>query len=150
MGRSASCAAPTIPRRAAANAPDGRKVKGTIHWVSEAHALPAEVRLYAPLFDQEDPGSIASAEDLASVTNPESLQTLTGCRVEPSLADAAPGARYQFERQGYFCLDPDTEPGKLVFNRTVGLKDAWARSQAKPAASDGDKPTKPRRRRRGR
>ena len=105
-------------------APDGRKVRGTIHWVSTAHALPAQVRLYDRLFTVEDPNG-ATYKDLL---NPESLQTLTGCMVEPSLKEAAPGSRFQFERQGYFCIDSvDSTPDNLVFNRTVSLRDSWAR-----------------------
>ena len=110
------------------SAPDGRRVKATLHWVSAAHALEAEVRLYDRLFTKEDPGA---EEDFLSCVNPDSLKVLTGCRVEPSLAGAAPGDRFQFERLGYFCVDPDSSWGvgerRLVFNRTVGLKDEWAR-----------------------
>ncbi|MGH7966868.1 MAG: glutamine--tRNA ligase/YqeY domain fusion protein, partial [Candidatus Binatia bacterium] len=102
----------------------GRKVKATLHWVSAAQALPAEVRLYDSLFTVPDPGE---AEDFTAVLNPNSLETLTACRVEPSLAGATSGSRYQFERQGYFCVDPDSGAGRLVFNRTVTLKDEWAR-----------------------
>ena len=98
---------------------DGRKVKGTSHWVSAAHALDVEVRLYDYLFLEDEPTP-------DSPINPESLVTLTGCKAEPSLAVAQPGERFQFLRQGYFCVDPDSAPGKLVFNRTVGLKDSWA------------------------
>lgn len=98
---------------------DGRKVKGTSHWVSAAHALDVEVRLYDYLFPEDEPTP-------DSPINPESLVTLTGCKAEPSLATAQPGERFQFLRQGYFCVDPDSAPGKLVFNRTVGLKDSWA------------------------
>ena len=107
-------------------APDGRQVKSTIHWVSAAHAVPAEVRLYDHLFLQPDPGAIEDS-DLTASLNPQSLETLTACRVEPSLVGAIPGSRYQFERQGYFCVDPDTRAGALVFNRTVTLRDTWAR-----------------------
>jgi glutaminyl-tRNA synthetase len=106
---------------------DGRKVKGTLHWVSAAHAVDAEVRLYDHLFSKPDPGEV---EDWAAFTanlNPNSLEVLRGCKVEPSLADAAPGSRYQFLRMGYFCTDPDSGKGRLVFNRTVGLRDTWAR-----------------------
>jgi glutaminyl-tRNA synthetase len=102
----------------------GRKVKATLHWVSAAHALPAEVRLYDSLFTAPNPGE---AEDFTTVLNPRSLEIVTSCRLEPSLAGAAPGDRYQFERQGYFCVDPDSCPGALVFNRTVSLKDVWAK-----------------------
>lgn len=110
------------------SAPDGRRVKATLHWVSAAHALDAEVRLYDRLFTKEDPGA---EEDFLACVNPDSLEVLTGCMVEPSLAGAAPGDRFQFERLGYFCVDPDSSRGvgerRLVFNRTVGLKDEWAR-----------------------
>ncbi len=108
-------------------APDGRQVKSTIHWVSAAHALPAEVRLYDHLFLKPDPDAEEDGGNFAASLNPKSLETLTACRVEPSLARATPGSRYQFERQGYFCVDPDTRPGALVFNRTVTLRDTWAR-----------------------
>jgi glutaminyl-tRNA synthetase len=101
-----------------------RKVKTTLHWVSAAHALPAEVRLYESLFITPNP---SEAEDFTTVLNPDSLETLTACRVEPSLAGATLGNRYQFERQGYFCVDPDSSLGALVFNRTVSLKGAWAK-----------------------
>ncbi len=117
------------PATRGGNAPDGRKVKGTIHWVSAAHALEAEVRLYDHLFAQEDPAQITSAADLEASLNPSSLETLTCSRVEPSLADAQPGAHYQFERLGYFCADPDSSAGRRVFNRTVSLRDTWAKIQ---------------------
>jgi len=104
-----------------------RRVKGTIHWVSAAHAADAEVRLYDRLFNSEDPGE--GGRDPLEDMNPNSLDRVTGAKVEPSLAVARPGARYQFERQGYFCVDPDSEPGRPVFNRTVTLKDSWARIQ---------------------
>ena len=103
-----------------------RKVKATIHWVSAAHAVPAEVRLYNPLL-VTDPGKIPSDQDWTQSLNPQSLERLTGCLVEPSLRQAPVGTRYQFERTGYFCVDPDTSSGRLVFNRTVSLKDAWAK-----------------------
>jgi glutaminyl-tRNA synthetase len=108
------------PATRGGNAPDGRKVKSTIHWVSAAHAVDAEVRVYETLFNTEIPTDIG---DL----NPASLEVLTGCKLEPSLADVAPLDRYQFERLGYFCADADTTPGKPVFNRTVALKDTWAK-----------------------
>ena len=108
-------------------APDGRQVKSTIHWVSAAHALPAEVRLYDHLFLKPDPDVEENGGNFAASLSPKSIETLTACRVEPSLARATPGSRYQFERQGYFCVDPDTRPGALVFNRTVTLRDTWAR-----------------------
>jgi glutaminyl-tRNA synthetase len=108
-------------------APDGRKVKGTLHWVSANHSLEAEVRLYDRLFSVENPLDVEEGEDFTASLNPNSLEILTACRVEPSLAGAAPGSRYQFERQGYFCVDPDSTDGKLVFNRTVSLRDTWAK-----------------------
>jgi len=111
------------------DAPDGRKVKATLHWVSAAHALDAEVRLYDHLFAKDDPGDVAEGVDWKSNLNPASLEVLAGCKVEPGLAAAAPGARVQFERLGYFCVDPDSAAGRLVFNRTVTLKDTWARIQ---------------------
>ncbi len=105
---------------------DGRKVLGTSHWVSAAHASEAEVRLYDRLFTVEDPAG-TEGRDVREFLNPASLQVLSGCMVEPSLAEAAPGSRFQFLRQGYFCCDPDSRPGKPVFNLTVNLRDAWAR-----------------------
>ncbi len=108
-------------------APDGRQVKSTIHWVSAAHAIPAEVRLYDTLFLKSNPGDDEDGGDFTTSLNPKSLEVLTECRLEPSLAGASPGSRYQFERQGYFCVDADTRPGALVFNRTVTLRDTWAR-----------------------
>ncbi|MGB0910338.1 MAG: glutamine--tRNA ligase/YqeY domain fusion protein [Nitrospirales bacterium] len=104
-----------------------RKVKGTIHWVSAAHAVPAEVRIYESLFTNADPLEEKEDGDFRSRLNPDSLKTLTYCQVEPSLISAQSGTQYQFERQGYFCVDPDTIPGKLVFNRTVALRDTWAK-----------------------
>jgi glutaminyl-tRNA synthetase len=109
------------------NAPDGRKVKSTIHWVSAAHAVNAEVRLYDSLFTLEDPNQTSAGQDFISNLNPRSLEVLTSCKLEPSLLNAAEGSRYQFERLGYFCVDPDATPGKPVFNRTVALRDTWAR-----------------------
>jgi glutaminyl-tRNA synthetase len=103
--------------------PTDRRVKGTLHWVSAAHALEADVRLYDRLFGVEDPG----AGDWHTHLNPESLEVRTGCRVEPSLRDAPPEGRYQFERQGYFCVDRDSSAAQLVFNRTVALRDTWAK-----------------------
>ncbi len=109
------------------NAPDKRKVKATIHWVSAAQAVSAEVRLYDNLFLKEDPSQVEEGQDFTANLNPKSLEVLTDCKLEPSLADASPGARYQFERLGYFCVDADSAPGKPVFNRTVTLKDTWAK-----------------------
>jgi len=108
-------------------APDGRKVKATIHWVSAAHAVEAEARLYDLLFTQPNPEDVPEGEDFTAVINPNSLEVLSGCKVEPGLAAAQPGDRFQFERLGYFCVDPDSLAGSLVFNRTVSLKDEWAR-----------------------
>jgi glutaminyl-tRNA synthetase len=110
-------------------APDGRQVKATLHWVSAAQAVPAEVRLYDRLFTQPVPGE-EHGGDFRADLNPASLQILTSCRLEPSLAQAAPGSFYQFERQGYFCMDvKESAAGAPVFNRTVTLKDAWAKLQ---------------------
>ena len=105
-----------------------RKVKGTIHWVSARHSLPAEVRLYDRLFTDENPSDIKD-KTLAEMLNPDSLMVLKSCRVEPFLADAAPGSHFQFQRIGYFTVDPDSRPGALVFNRTVSLKDSWQKAQ---------------------
>ncbi|HEX7780156.1 MAG TPA: glutamine--tRNA ligase/YqeY domain fusion protein, partial [Vicinamibacterales bacterium] len=113
------------PATRGGDAPDGRKVKATLHWVSAAHAIDAEVRLYDRLFTVESPGSGDS--DFLTQLNPRSLEVLRGSKLEPSLASPAPGARYQFERLGYFCVDPDSKPGAPVFNRTVTLKDTWAK-----------------------
>jgi glutaminyl-tRNA synthetase len=107
--------------------PDGRKVQATLHWVAAADAVPAEVRLYNHLFARADPGADG---DIMADLNPDSLEVLRGCLVEPALAAAAVGEPVQFERQGYFCADPDSAPGRLVFNRTVGLRDTWAKVQA--------------------
>ena len=109
------------------NPSDGRKVKATIHWVSAAHAIEAEVRLYDTLFTREDAEDVPEGEDFTAGLNPNSLDVLTGCKLEPALAVAKPGEPIQFERLGYFVNDPDSRPGLLVFNRTVTLKDAWAR-----------------------
>jgi glutaminyl-tRNA synthetase len=111
------------PQTRGGNAPDGRKVQATLHWVSAADAVPAEVRLYNQLFARPDPNPADFIADL----NPDSLEVLTGCKLEPELAAANTGDPVQFERQGYFCRDPDSTPGHLVFNRTVGLRDTWAR-----------------------
>lgn len=116
------------PATRGGDAPDGRKVKSTIHWVSAEHAVSAEVRLYEQLFTVERPDEI---EDLDAILNPHSLEVLTGCMVEPSLAAAHPGESFQFERVGYFCMDPDSTPGRPVFNRTVTLKDSWAKIEKK-------------------
>jgi len=109
------------------NPPDGRKVKSTIHWVSAAHAIDGETRLYDTLFAKEDPSQTGEGQDFTANLNPNSLEVLNHAKLEPSLANAAAGTRYQFERLGYFCVDPDSTPGKPVFNRTVALKDTWAK-----------------------
>jgi glutaminyl-tRNA synthetase len=109
------------------NAPDGRKVKSTIHWVSAEHAIDAEVRLYENLFATENPGDVPEGQDFTVNLHPNSLEILTNAKLEPSLAGAMPGDRYQFERLGYFCADLDSKPGALVFNRTVPLRDTWAK-----------------------
>jgi glutaminyl-tRNA synthetase len=115
------------PATKGGDAPDGRKVKATLHWVSAAHAVPAEVRLYERLFLKENPDDAEEGQDYLASLNPHSLEALTGSWVEPGLAGATIGSIYQFERQGYFCVDPDTANGKLVFNRAVSLKDEWAK-----------------------
>ncbi len=116
------------PATRGGDAPDGRKVKSTLHWVCATRAASAEVRLYDHLFTAENPGG----EDWLSSLNPDSLVVLKGCKLEQGLSAAAPGSRYQFERQGYFCADPiDSKPGALVFNRTVGLRDTWAKIEAR-------------------
>jgi len=115
------------PATRGGDAPDGRKVKATLHWLSAPLALKAEVRLYDSLFTKPDPEDVSQDQDFTVNLNPNSLETLTDCYVEPSLADAVPPSRYQFERLGYFCVDPDSTAGKLVFNRTVTLKDTWAK-----------------------
>jgi len=107
--------------------PDGRKVKATIHWVSAAHAIDAEVRMYETLFTKEDPNQTVEGQDVTANLNPNSLEVIRNAKLEPSLANASVGNRYQFERLGYFCVDPDSAPGKPVFNRTVALKDTWAK-----------------------
>jgi glutaminyl-tRNA synthetase len=117
------------PETRGGDAPDGRKVKATLHWVSASHAIRAEVRLYDQLFSLENPADAPEGADWKDMLNPNSEEVLEDCRVEPSLADVAPGTRLQFERLGYFCVDPDSAAGCPVFNRTVTLKDAWARIQ---------------------
>jgi glutaminyl-tRNA synthetase len=115
------------PATRGGNSPDGRKVKSTLHWVSAEHALEAEVRLYDHLFIKEDPTDAEDRADFKAYLNPNSLEILSSCRVEPSLAGATTGSRYQFERQGYFCIDPDSSAGKIVFNQTVPLRDTWSK-----------------------
>ncbi len=120
------------PATRGGNAPDGRKVKSTIHWVSADHAIDAEARLYETLFTKEDPNDVPDGHDLTENLNPKSIEVVTGCKLEPSLHDAAPGSNYQFERLGYFCADPDSTPQKLIFNRTVALRDTLAKIEKKP------------------
>ncbi len=117
------------PATRGGDAADGRKVKATLHWVSAAHAVEAEVRLYDHLYTQSNPNDDPEGRDFTALINPRSLEVLTSCRVEPGLAGAAAGARYQFERLGYFVVDPDSDAGRLVFNRTVTLRDEWAKIQ---------------------
>jgi glutaminyl-tRNA synthetase len=115
------------PATRGGSSPDGRKVKGTLHWVAAQSALPVEVRLYENLFVKQNPNDVAQGADFTAHLNPDSLEVLTGCLVEPSLSGAAAGSRYQFERQGYFCVDPDSTATSLVFNRTATLRDTWAK-----------------------
>jgi len=122
------------PATRGGNAPDGRKVKATIHWVSAPHAVNAEVRLYENLFNKENPGDTPEGQDFTVNLNPNSLEIIPEAKIEPSLAQAKPGDRYQFERLGYFCVDPDSTLGKPVFNRTVALKDTWAKVEKKQGA----------------
>jgi glutaminyl-tRNA synthetase len=119
------------PATRGGNAPDGRKVKSTIHWVSAANAIDAEVRIYENLFTKENPAEVEEGQDFTANLNPNSLEVITRAKMEPSLANAAVGSRFQFERLGYFCVDPDSAPDKPVFNRTVALKDTWAKVERK-------------------
>ena len=119
------------PATRGGNTPDGRKVKSTIHWVSAANALDAEVRIYDNLFTKENPNEVEGGQDFTANLNPKSLEVISNAKVEPSLAGAAAGSRYQFERLGYFCVDPDSKPDRLIFNRTVALKDTWAKVEKK-------------------
>ena len=118
------------PETKGGDSPDGRKVKATLHWVSAEHAVDAKVRLYDHLFTKEDPMDVKEGEDFTDSLNPNSLEELTGCKLEPSLKDAAMGTGYQFERLGYFCVDEeDSTPEVPVFNRTVNLRDTWGKIQ---------------------
>ena len=119
------------PATRGGDAPDGRKVKGTIHWVPRRHAVDAEVRLYDHLFAKPDPDDVPEGQTFLANLNPKSLEVLTGCKLEPSVAGSAAGKTFQFERLGYFCVDRDSTPGKLVFNRTVTLRDTWAKIEKK-------------------
>jgi glutaminyl-tRNA synthetase len=122
------------PASRGGNSPDGRKVKSTMHWVSARHAIPAEIRLYDKLFTNPDPFDFPEGGDIFDNLNPDSLEIVSDAKLEPSLASAKPGDRYQFERVGYFCADPDSTADKLVFNRTLPLKDTWARIEKKAGA----------------
>ena len=115
------------PATKGGDAPDGRKVKSTLHWLCAKHALDAEVRLYEHLFTKENPDDVLTGQDFTANMNPNSLEVLTNCKVEPSLKDVKPLQRFQFERLGYFCVDPDSSKGRLVFNRTITLRDPWAK-----------------------
>jgi len=115
------------PATRGGNAPDGRKVKSTIHWVSAKHAVDAEVRVYENLFAKENLADLEEGKDPLDYLNPNSLEVISDAKLEPSLANARVGERYQFERLGYFCADPDSKSGAPVFNRTVALKDTWAK-----------------------
>jgi glutaminyl-tRNA synthetase len=119
------------PASRGGNSPDGRKVKSTIHWVSAAHAVDAEVRIYENLFSKENPNEVEEGQDFTANLNPNSLEVIHDAKLEPSLANAAAGSRHQFERLGYFCVDPDSKAAKPVFNRTVALKDTWAKVEKK-------------------
>jgi glutaminyl-tRNA synthetase len=119
------------PATGGGHAPDGRKVKSTIHWVSAAKAIDAEVRIYENLFSKENPSELEEAGDFTANLNPQSLEVIPDAKLEPSLANAAAGSRFQFERLGYFSVDQDSAVGKPVFNRTVALKDTWAKVEKK-------------------
>jgi glutaminyl-tRNA synthetase len=123
------------PATRGGNAPDGRKVKSTIHWVSAEHAINAEIRMYDNLFSNPDPNDVPEGQEFTANLNPNSLEAVKDAKLEPSLKNVTVGARYQFERLGYFCVDPDSKPGALVFNRTVALKDTWAKVEKKQGTS---------------
>jgi glutaminyl-tRNA synthetase len=125
------------PATRGGNAPDGRKVKSTIHWVSAAHALDADVRIYDKLFIKEDPNQVEEGQEFTANLNPNSLEVIAQAKLEPSLANAPIENRYQFERLGYFCVDPDSRRGHLVFNRTVALKDTWAKVEKRIETKSG-------------
>ena len=122
------------PASRGGNSPDGRKVKSTMHWVSAAHAISAEIRLYDKLFAKADPYDLEEGQDVLDNLNPNSLEILTSAKLEPSLANAKLEDRFQFERVGYFCIDPDSTQDDLVFNRTLPLKDSWAKIEKKAGA----------------
>jgi glutaminyl-tRNA synthetase len=123
------------PETRGGSAPDGRKVKGTIHWVSAKHALDVEVRVYDRLFNDPFPMDAQEGKSFLDYLNPDSLEVLEHAKVEPSAAEAQVGDRFQFERVGYFCLDPDSKPDALVFNQTIALRDTWAKIEKQQAAS---------------
>ena len=126
------------PATKGGTAPDGRSPKATLHWVSAAHAVDVDVRLYDHLFVKEDPNDVPEGGNYTDNLNPDSLQVLTGCKAEPMLAHAEPGSRFQFERAGYFCADvKDSRPGTPVFNRSVSLRDSWARIEKKQGRPPG-------------
>jgi glutaminyl-tRNA synthetase len=122
------------PASRGGNSPDGRKVKSTIHWVSAAHAISAEIRLYDKLFTKADPYDLEQGQDVLDNLNPNSLEVLLDAKLEPSLANAKVEQHIQFERVGYFCLDPDSTPEKKIFNRTLPLKDSWSKIENKAGA----------------
>ena len=126
------------PASRGGDAPDGRKVRGTVHWVSAAHAIDAEVRQYERLFTVEDPMQAPDGKDFLSNLNPASVEVLRNCKLEPCLGSAKPGECYQFERIGYYCVDPSTAEGTLRFNRTLSLKDGWAKLEKKLTAADSE------------
>jgi len=119
------------PASRGGNSPDGRKVKSTMHWVSAAHAITAEIRLYDKLFTKSDPYDLPDGGDLFDNLNPASLEVIDDAKLEPSLSSAKPGDRFQFERVGYFCVDPDSSETRKIFNRTLPLKDTWAKIEKK-------------------
>ncbi len=123
------------PATRGGSSPDNRRVQATLHWVSREHAVPVEVRVYDRLFSVEDPEAVANGKTFLDNLNPNSLEVLRGCQAEPGLAGAAAGSRFQFERLGYFCVDADSRPGAMVFNRTVSLRDTWAKIAQKQARS---------------
>jgi glutaminyl-tRNA synthetase len=130
------------PASKGGNSPDGRKVKSTIHWVSAAHAVSAEVRLYDTLFSKEDPNDIPEGQEWTVNLNPNSLEAITDAKLEPSVAGAPAGTRYQLERLGYFAVDPDSTPARPVLNRTVTLKDTWAKIESRDKPESRAKPEK--------
>ena len=130
------------PATRGGDSPDGRKVKGTLHWVSVRHAVQAEARLYGPLFTQERPLDVPEGHDFTENLNADSLEVVRDCYVEPAAGTAAPGTRLQFERLGYFCVDPDAGEGAPVFNRTVTLRDSWAKQKPGGAKKQKQKQVK--------